>query len=35
MDFPCESVHTFGMRFSIDVVYLNRKLHVHKVTRGM
>ena len=22
---PCNSVHTFGMRFSIDVLFLNRK----------
>jgi hypothetical protein len=28
---PCESVHTFGMRFPIDLVYLDRKLHVKKV----
>jgi uncharacterized membrane protein (UPF0127 family) len=28
---PCESVHTFGMQFSIDLVYLDRKLHIRKV----
>ncbi len=28
---PCESVHTFGMRFPIDLVYLNRKRRVKKV----
>lgn len=28
---PCESVHTFSMRFSIDLVYLDRKLVVKKV----
>jgi uncharacterized protein len=28
---PCESVHTFFMRFAIDLVYLNRKNKVKKV----
>jgi uncharacterized protein len=28
---PCESVHTFFMRFAIDLVYLDRKLTVRKV----
>jgi uncharacterized protein len=28
---PCEAVHTFGMRFPIDLVYLDRKHHVKKV----
>lgn len=28
---PCESVHTFGMRFPIDLIYLDRKLRVKKV----
>lgn len=28
---PCESVHTFGMQFSIDLVYLDRKRRVRKV----
>ncbi len=28
---PCESVHTFFMRFAIDLVYLDRKLQVKKV----
>jgi uncharacterized membrane protein (UPF0127 family) len=27
---PCESVHTFGMRFTIDVLYLDRKKKVRK-----
>ncbi len=27
---PCESVHTFGMQFSIDLVYLNRELRIKK-----
>lgn len=25
---PCASVHTFGMRFPIDVLFLDRDLHV-------
>ena len=28
---PCESVHTFFMRFPIDLVYLDRKNRVRKV----
>jgi len=28
---PCESVHTFGMKFPIDLIYLDRKLRVRKV----
>jgi uncharacterized membrane protein (UPF0127 family) len=28
---PCESVHTFFMRFPIDLVYLDRKYRVRKV----
>lgn len=28
---PCESVHTFFMRFPIDLVYLDRALRVRKV----
>lgn len=28
---PCESVHTFFMRFPIDLVYLDRKKRVRKV----
>ncbi len=27
---PCEAVHTFGMRFTIDLVYLDRKHRVIK-----
>ena len=30
---PCESVHTFFMRFPIDLVYIDRKHRVRKVTR--
>ncbi len=32
---PCEAVHSFGMRFAIDVVYLDRKKKVRKVRREM
>lgn len=28
---PCEAVHTFGMKFAIDVLYLDRKRKVLKV----
>lgn len=28
---PCESVHTFFMRFPIDLVYLDRKNRIRKV----
>lgn len=28
---PCESVHTFGMKFRIDLVYLDRNKKVKKV----
>ena len=29
--YPCESVHTFAMRFSIDLVYLDRNYVVKKL----
>jgi hypothetical protein len=32
---PCEGVHTWGMRFPIDVLYLDRKKRVRKVRRVM
>jgi len=32
---PCESVHTFFMRFPIDLIYLDRKLKVRKVRHGV
>jgi len=32
---PCESVHTFFMRFSIDLIYLDRKLRVKKVRHSV
>jgi uncharacterized membrane protein (UPF0127 family) len=28
---PCEAIHTFGMRFSIDLVYVDRSNRVRKV----
>ncbi len=28
---PCESVHTFFMRFAIDLVYMDRRYKVKKV----
>jgi uncharacterized protein len=28
---PCEAVHTFGMRFPIDLIYLDRNQRVKKV----
>jgi uncharacterized protein len=28
---PCEAVHTFGMKFSIDLIYLDRNMQVKKV----
>ena len=28
---PCEAVHTFGMQFPIDLVYLDRKHRVRKI----
>ena len=28
---PCEAVHTFGMKFKIDLVYVDRKKQVKKV----
>jgi len=32
---PCEGVHTCGMRFPIDVLYLDRKKRVRKLRRAM
>ncbi len=32
---PCESVHTFFMKFPIDLVYLDRKKIVRKVRRAV
>jgi len=32
---PCESVHSFGMKFAFDVVYLDRKKKVRKIRKNM
>ena len=32
---PCEGVHTFGMKFPIDVVFINKKRVVVKVRKNM
>ncbi len=32
---PCEGIHTFGMKFPIDVVFLDRKLKVLKTARNL
>ena len=32
---PCESVHSFGMKFAIDLVYLDRKKKVRKIRKEM
>lgn len=32
---PCESVHTFWMKFDLDLVYLDRKYRVVKIRKGI
>ena len=32
---PCEAVHTVGMRFSIDLIYLDRALRVRKIRESV
>ena len=32
---PCEAVHTFFMKFAIDVIFLNRKRQVVKIRGNM
>ena len=32
---PCEGVHTFGMKFPIDVIYLSKKRVVLKIRKNM
>ena len=32
---PCEAVHTIGMKFPIDVLFLDRKRKVLKIKHGM
>lgn len=32
---PCEAVHTFAMRFAIDLVYLDRKNRIRKLSSAV
>ena len=32
---PCESVHTIGMKFPIDLIYLDAKFRVRKLCRNV
>jgi len=32
---PCEAVHTFGMQFSIDLVYLDREYRIRKIRKNV
>jgi uncharacterized membrane protein (UPF0127 family) len=32
---PCEGVHTFGMKFAIDVLFLNKKKKILKIRPNM
>ena len=32
---PCEGIHTFGMKFPIDVLFLDRKRKVLEIRAGM
>ena len=32
---PCEGIHTIGMRFAVDVIYLDRARRVRKVLRNV
>ena len=32
---PCESVHTFFMKFSLDLVYLDRQFRIKKIRRNV
>lgn len=32
---PCRSIHTFFMRYSLDVVFLNSRNEIIKIIRGM
>lgn len=29
---PCNSVHSIGMRYPLDIIYLNRQLQIMKIT---
>jgi uncharacterized membrane protein (UPF0127 family) len=33
--YPTQAVHTFGMRFPIDVVFMDRRLRVRRVYQGL
>jgi len=32
---PCEGVHTFAMKFNIDVIFLNKKRKILKIRHNM
>ena len=32
---PCEAVHTFGMQFALDLVYLDREFRIRKIRRNV
>lgn len=32
---PCEAVHTFGMQFSLDLIYLDRRHRIRKIRRNV
>jgi uncharacterized membrane protein (UPF0127 family) len=32
---PCEAIHTFGMQFSIDLVYLDREYRIRKIRKNV
>jgi uncharacterized membrane protein (UPF0127 family) len=32
---PCEAVHTFFMKFAIDLIYLDRKRQVRRIVRDL
>ena len=32
---PCKAVHTFGMRFDIDIVFLDKENHVIKIIEAL
>jgi uncharacterized protein len=32
---PCEAVHTFGMQFPLDLVYLDRKHRIRKIKKNV
>ncbi len=31
----CNFIHTFFMKFSIDVIYINRKMEIKKIKKGV